>query len=64
MKYKALLSDKQFFSVRGQRYKATQGIFITEDKVVIEALDARPDAWEKIVEAVEVKKKPKKDGKK
>jgi hypothetical protein len=44
-KFKALQSDKQFCSVRGQRLKAVGGFLTTEDKVVIKALSESP-AWE------------------
>ena len=45
MKFKALLSQKQFFSFKGRSYKAFMGELITEDKDLIEYLSAHP-YWE------------------
>lgn len=55
MKYKALVSDKQFFGFKGSTYRANNGIFETEDKDVIEFLNGH-FAWqplEKVIKKIE-----------
>ena len=42
MKFKALLSPKQMFSLKGQRYKANEGYLVTDDKEVINYLKDAP----------------------
>lgn len=49
MKYKALFSPKQFFSIKGSVYKAQDGIFETNDERVIEFLKGH-FAWKCLTE--------------
>jgi len=62
MKFKSLLSPKQFFSFKGQKLQAVEGLFITDNKELIEILKVNP-AWECLTKEVpkEIKKEePKK----
>jgi hypothetical protein len=47
-KFKALLSPKQFMTVKGIKYKATNGLLITDEKEVIDAAKKNTAAWEQI----------------
>lgn len=56
MKYKALFSPKQFFSLKGSVYTAQNGLFETKDNDVINFLDGH-FAWKPLdVVKKEIKK--------
>ena len=61
MKFKALLSPKQFISYKGQKLQASEGLLITDDKEIIELLKGN-SAWECLTK--EVKKELPKEIKK
>ena len=42
MKFKSILSPKQFFNFKGQTYRANEGLLIIDDKEVIEYLLKAP----------------------